>query len=342
MLVIFMVMGCQQQSAEDEALVVYSGRSKALVEELVSKFEEETGLAAEVRYGKDAQLLATLQEEGDQSPADVFWANTTGALGAAINGGLLTSLPDSILQKPAAFVPSGGRWTPVTTRYRVLAHNTNEVQAEDLPETVMRLPELEQYEGRIGWTPTYSSFQDFLTAMRVRHGEDSTRAWLEGMQALNPKAYTSNTPMIQALNAGEIDLALTNHYYVLRLKYGGAEGEYEGHEEAPVTAAPEAPVETYHFAPGDVGNLALVTGAGILSSSEQQDKARRFLSFLLSPEAQSYAAQSVHEYPVVKGVQLPEYMLSVDSALALSPSIDLEKLRNLSGTLELMREVGLL
>ena len=341
LLIILLLTGCQGEP-EDQPLTVYSGRSKVLVEELVKRFEAETGIEAEVRYGRDAQLLGTIQEEGNQSPADIFWANTTGALSAAINADLLTQMPDSILQRPAAFVPAGGRWTPVTSRFRVLAYNANDVDSTDLPETVMRLPELEQYKGRVGWTPTYSSFQDFLTAMRVKHGGDSTRAWLEAMQKLEPKAYASNTPMIRAMDAGEIDIALTNHYYVYRLKYGGAEGEYEGHAHAKVTPAPESPVHIAHFRPGDVGNLALVTGAGILQSSQQQDKARRFLTFLLSPEAQSYAAQSVHEYPVIEGVDVPGYMTPADSMLRLSPNIDFERMRDLNATLQLMRSVGLL
>lgn len=342
LLLALLLIGCGQQSADDEPLVVYSGRSQALVDELVQQFNEETGLTAEVRYGRDAQLLATIQEEGAQSPADVFWANTTGALGAAINADLLVQLPDSILDRPAAFVPSGGRWTPVTTRFRVLAYNSDAVDRDDLPKSVMDLPELEQHAGRIGWTPTYSSFQDFVTAMRIEHGREAARTWLEDMQALDPNAYTSNTPMIRALQAGEIDIALTNHYYVLRLKYGGPEGEYESHEHKPVEPAPDAPVEMYHFGSGDVGDLALVTGAGILSSSNQKDKAARFLQFLLSPTAQSFAAKSVHEYPVTRGVEMPPYMMPADSALSISPSIDFEQLRQFDETLALMREVGLL
>lgn len=331
-LVLLLLTGCQQQS--EDALVIYSGRSKALVEELVDRFEEETGVPAEVRYGSDAQLLATMQEEGDQRRADVFWANTTGALGSAVNDGLLSALPDSLLQRPTAFAPSGGRWVPITTRFRVLAYNTENVQPDELPASIMDLPDMPEYEGRIGWTPSYSSFQDFVTAMRLEHGAEAAREWLNGMQELNPNSYPSNTPMIQALDANEIDIGLTNHYYVLRLKYGDARND---------ESDPDASVDTYHFETGDIGNLALVTGAGVLSSTDQQENAHRFLSFLLSPEAQSYAAETVHEYPVVPGdASLPDYMLSADSALMLSPDIDFENLRNLDETLQLMREVGLL
>lgn len=340
-----------EAASDGEPLTVYSGRSRPLVEGLVEQFEEQADFPVEVRYGTDAQLLAALQEEGERSPADLFWANTTGALAEAQQQNLLGSIPNSLTQNVAAFAPQNGRWTPVTTRFRVLAYNSEAVDSTQLPASVLALPQMDQFSGRIGWTPTYSSFQDFVTALRTIHGRDSARAWLQGMQGLEPNAYSSNTPMIQALADGEIDVALTNHYYVLRLKQGGAEGEYEdeeheeeeeGEEHEEGSAQPNAPVQTYHFAQGDVGNLALVTGAGVLRQGGHRQQAQQFLRFLLSPQAQRFAAQQVHEYPVIEGASVPGYMLPVDQALALSPEMNFEDLKNLDATLRLMREVGLL
>jgi len=186
--------------------------------------------------------------------------------------------------------------------------------------------------------------------LRLREGEDETARWLNGISELNPKSYTSNTPMIRALAAGEIDVALTNHYYVHRLKHGGAEGEYEGHEEEEEehgeeeeeSVRPSAPVETYHFADGDPGNLALVTGAGILSTSNQSEEARQFLEFLVSEQSQSYAADQVHEYPVIPGTDVPDYMLPVDEALSLSPEFEPGRLSELEPTLKLLRDQGII
>lgn len=335
-------------SGQQDELVVYAGRSEALVEPIVEQFREQTDVPVRIRYGQDAELLAALQEEGAQTSADVLWANTVGALSAARNADLLQELPESILARPGAFTPSSGLWVPVTSRFRVLAYNSSAVDSSDLPDSVLDLPDMEQFEGRIGWTPTYSSFQDFVTAMRIVHGPDTTRTWLQNMQGLNPEAYTSNTPMIQALSNGEIDVALTNHYYVLRLKYGGGEGEYEEEEEEEEGeeegggAQPDAPVQTYHFESSDVGNLALVTGAAHLTTSDQSEAALEFIRFLHSETAQSYAATEVNEYPVVESVELPDYMLPADRALQLSPRFDFERLRNLDETLTMLREVGLI
>jgi iron(III) transport system substrate-binding protein len=317
-------------AAEPGDLVVYAGRRQALVEDAVDRFREETGINVQTRFGNDAELIAALEEEGDRSEADLFWANTSGALGAAASAGLLTTLPDSILEMPEAFVPQSRLWVPVTVRFRVLAYDPADVDESTLPASVLDLPAQTDLRGRIGWTPTYSSFQDFVTALTIEEGEDAARAWIEGIKDLEPKAYGSNTPMLEALAAGEIDVALTNHYYVLRKLQGESAGE----------GAP--PVAIHRFASGDVGNLALVTGAGMLETATNRDNAARFLAFLLSEEAQASAAASVYEYPVVRGVDLPSYFLPFEEAIDLSPELDFERLRDMEGTLQLLREEELL
>lgn len=311
-------------TGQTPGLTVYTGRGQAFVEPAVREFERETGIRVQVRFGRDAELLAALQEEGARSPADVYWANTSGALGAAVQAGLLVPLPESLSRRPVAFVPRHRRWIPLTVRLRVLAYSPARVRPEELPTSVLQLPHHPRWRGRIGWTPPYSSFQDFITAMRVIHGEARTRAWLEAMKALEPKAYTSNPPMIEAIRAGEIDVALTNHYYVARFVRLGY------------------PVAAHHFAPGDVGSLALVTGAGILRTSRNPAVAARFLEYLLGQKIQQFWANEHLEYPVVRGVILSPALLPFDQAIRRSPRMDFEALRDLEGTLRLLREVGVL
>ncbi len=326
-----------------DSLVVYSGRAKVLVAPMVRAFEAETGVRVRVRYGTDAQLLLLLAAEGRRSPADVFWANSPGALAQAEARGLLRPLPENLLRRTVRFVPEGGRWVPLSLRLRVLAYREGAVDPGALPGSVLDLPKLARYSGRIGWTPRYSSFVDFVTALRHQKGEKAARDWLLGMKALAPRAYASNTAMLLDLAQGAIDLALTNHYYVYRFRYGGEEGEFEEEEEEEPGPPPAGArkVGLYHFAPGDLGNLALVTGGGVLAFSRNPGAAERFLAFLLSEKAQRLLAETTHEYPVVAGVRLPPRLEPLDRVLNLSPAIDHRALLDLEATLRLLREAGL-
>lgn len=307
-------------------LVVYAGRGQNLVEPLVRQFEKDTGIKVELKFGSDAQMLATLQEEGDRSPADVFWANTSGALGRASSLGLLAPLDAGLLGLPVAFVPESRAWLPVTMRLRVLAYHPDRLKPEQLPRSILDLPRFARengLQGRVGWTPTYSSFQDMLAAIIAVHGEQTARQWLEEMKAIQPKVYPSNPAMLEALRAGEIDIASTNHYYVVRFQRAGYN----------IAMAP--------FAEGDVGNLALVTGAGILKTAKNVPAARAFLQYLLSEKAQQYFVGNVGEYPLIEGVVPDPRLLPLEEAVRLGPDIDLEQLP-LDRAVQLLRDAGLI
>lgn len=313
-------------SAQQPVLTLYTGRSEALVGPLVRQFQQETGIRVLVRYGTDAQILATLQEEGLRSPADVLWANTSGALGQAVARGLLRPLEGDLLGLPVAFVPASGAWVPLTLRLRVLAYNPTTLSPEKLPATVLDLPRFAAERGlagRVGWTPTYSSFHDMVAGMIAVHGEDRARDWLAALRALNPKAYASNTAMLDALRAGEIDLAPTNHYYVVRFRRAGYR------------------LGLHYFADGDVGNLALVTGAGILTTARNEEAARQFLAYLLSVKAQQFFVGVVGEYPLAEGVVTDAHLLPLEEARGKSPVLDFEGLP-LDQALRLLREMGIL
>jgi iron(III) transport system substrate-binding protein len=313
--------------AQAEALVLYSGRSKALVDPLVRRFAEETGIEVKVKYGKTAQLAVALQEEGAQSPADVFWSQDAGALGALVSAQMLVPLESQTLERvPAAYRGTDGLWIATSGRARVLAYSLSPVRVntETLPASVFDLTDT-RFKGRVGWAPTNASFQGFVTAMRKTHGQDIARDWLLGMIENQAQVYPKNTAIIQAIAAGEVDFGLPNHYYLLRFK-----------------AQDEAyPVGQTFFEPGDIGNLVNVAGAGVLKASKHNDTAQRFVAFLVSEESQAYFAHETFEYPVIKGLTSEDKTGSVQSLAEDAPAVDLDTLEDLQGTLDLLAEVGL-
>jgi iron(III) transport system substrate-binding protein len=307
-------------------LTLYSGRGESMVEPIIAQFEKESGISVAVRYGDTAQLAVLLQEEGRRSPADLYWGQDAGAMGALSKAGLLAELPADIYEGlPGIYTSETGNWVAASGRARVVAYSPERVGEDELPESVFDLTE-ERYEGRVGWAPTNGSFQSFITAMRVEHGDERTLAWLEGMRDNGAVTFRNNTTQVQGIADGEVDFALVNSYYLPRF----------------LASDEEFPVEQAFFADGDIGNLVNVAGIAVLASSNNQEAAVEFVRFLLSPAAQQYFTGSVYEYPVTRGVIQNPVLEDFDRLLEVSPQIDLDDLDDLEGTLNLLRDAGLL
>lgn len=307
-------------------LVIYSGRSRSLVEPLVERFKQQTGLEVEVRYGNTPQLALAIQQEGRRTPADVFWAQDTGPLQMLSETGVFTQLPaDLYTRLPEIFRTADRTWVATSGRARTMVYSPARVPAADLPASVHDLTH-PKWKGRLGWAPTNASFQAFITAMRAEQGEARARQWLTGMIANAPKAYAGNTPIVQAVAAGEIDIGLPNHYYWVRLK-----------KQNPALAA-----EQRFFADGDIGNLLFVAGAAILNTSPRQAEALQFVRFLLSAESQAYITNEVAEYPVTTDVPAAPGLVAPEALTRAAPKVPMRSMNDLEGTLKLLRELGLL
>ena len=309
----------------NEKLVVYSGREEELVEPLFDRFEQETGIDVQVRYGDSAELAATIAEEGDNSPADVFFAQDPGSLGAVEREGLLAKLPQAALNRvPARFRDPNGHWVGTSGRSRVIAYNTDALSEDEVPDSVFALTD-PKWKGKIGIAPTNASFQAFVSAMLLQFGEERTRDWLNGLKANDPKLYEKNTPVVEAVGSGEIELGLVNHYYLYLVK-----------EENPDAAVAN------HFLTGeDPGALVSVAGAAILETADHAGAARRFVEFLLSEPSQRFYVDEAEEaeYPLVSGIEAKSGLPPLDSLQG--PQIALDDLGpELEKTLELLNEVG--
>jgi iron(III) transport system substrate-binding protein len=319
--VLLAATGCGEDGATP--LTVYSGREEELVQPLFDRFTEETGIGVEVRYGDSAELAAAIAEEGDNSPADVFFAQDPGSLGAIDEQ--LEALPQDTLDRvDERFRDSDGRWVGTSGRSRVIVYNTDAVAESDLPDSVFDLTD-ERWRGKVGIAPTNGSFQAFVTAMRLTAGDGPTRAWLEGLKANDARTYEKNTPIVEAVASGEISLGLVNHYYLPLVK-----------EEQP-----DAPIAN-HFLPGDdPGALVSVAGAGVLETTDDRETAEQFVDFLLEDGQQRFYTEEAEEseYPLVEGIPPAAGLPALDELAG--PNVDLTSFgAELEATVELLRETG--
>jgi iron(III) transport system substrate-binding protein len=315
--------GSPPNPTQPASITVYSGRTEPLVGPVIERFSQQTGIEVSVRYADTAELAALLLEEGENSPADVYFAQDAGALGAVADAGLVSQLPSELLERvPAALRSPAGEWVGISGRARVAVYDTRDVDPAELPQTIDGFTD-PAWRGRIGWAPTNGSFQAFVTAYRQLRGDEAARAWLEGILANEPRPYEGNTPIVQAVADDEIDIGLVNHYYLLRAL--AEQGE-------------QFPVRNHFFSGNDPGALINVAGAAILASSDKQDAALRFVEYLLAEEQQRYFATETFEYPLVAGVEAPEGTPPLEQLQA--PDLDLSDLADLQGTLRLLQEVG--
>ena len=312
-----------EATAEPPTITVYSGRSEELVGPILEDYAAETGVDVEVRYGDSTEMAATILEEGQNSPADLFFGQDAGALGALKGEGRLQDLPEATLDSvDERFADPDGQWVGTSGRARVIAYNTDAVDEGDLPETILDVTDPE-WEGRVGWAPTNGSFQAHVTGMRVELGDDVVEEWVAGLDEVGV-AYENNTAIVEALGRGEVDVGITNHYYLYRF----------------LEEDPGFPVENAFFTGEDIGNLVNIAGVGVLDTAEDPEAVFDLVDYLLTEDAQAYFADEVFEFPLVPGVPGEPRLPDIEEIE--TPDVDLSDLEDLQGTVELLQRAGAL
>ena len=315
----------QSESANQEVkeLTVYSGRSEEFIAPFFDRWESESGITLNVRYGDSAELAAQILEEGENSPTDLFLSQDAGSLGAVSAAGLFAQLPSTVGQLiESQYIAEDRSWIGVTGRVRVFAYNPEAVTT--LPLSITNLTK-SVYRGKIGIAPSNASFQAFVTALINEKGEAFAQKWLSDLKKNDVKIYLKNSAIVEAIDKGEIDLGLVNHYYLWEVS----------------TALGRAiKVKNGFFNPGDIGNLVNVSGAGIMATSTKQEAAQNLIDFLTSQAIQDLFVKQTHEYSLIPGTQSPQDLPDLKSLG--SPLVDLGELVNIQRTQDLLIKVGLL
>ncbi len=322
-----LLAGCSSSSNEQVQgvtdLTIYSGRSEEFIAPFFAEWETQSGIKLNIRYGDSAELAAQILEEGANSPADLFLSQDAGSLGAISEAGLFISLPTGVAQSiPAQFVSANRNWIGVTGRARVFAYAPDRVKT--LPQSVADLTK-PLYKNQIGIAPVNASFQAFVTALIQNKGEKFAQSWLQGLKANGVKIYQKNSAIVEAIDKGEISIGLTNHYYIWEVAKG---------------LGRSISVKNGFFTPGDIGNLINVSGAGVLTSSAKQGAAQDLINYLTSAPTQQKFVTDTHEYSLVDGANPPAGLPGL--AQIGAPTIDLDELKNIKRTQDLLVQVGLL
>ena len=315
--------GCGVFGSPD--LVIYNAQHEELLDEIVPMFEEQSGLDVELRSGKDLEMANQIVEEGKDSPADVFLTENSPAMTIVDNAGLFAELPeDATASIPDDYVPADRTWTGFLARSTVAMYNTDTMTEADMPASILDFAKPE-WKGRVAFSPTGADFQAIVSAVLELEGEQATADWLAGLKE-NGVIVQNNLVVMQSVDSGEVDAGIAYHYYWYRDR---AENGSDSDSSA-----------LHFFGDQDPGAFLSISGAGILASSEHQEAAEEFITWLTGTEAQQAMAESYAlEYPLNPDASLNPDVKPFDELEP--PRVDVASLNGPRVT-DLMTAAGLL
>jgi iron(III) transport system substrate-binding protein len=284
-----------RRARADDEVNIYSARHYPADEQLFARFTEETGIAVNQIKGTGSELMERIKLEGEQSPADLFVTVDAGNLWRAQDQGIYQPISSPELEKhiPANLREPSGLWFSFAKRARVFVYDTAKVKPEDL-STYEDLAG-EKWRKRVLIRSSNNIYNQSLVASLIHNdGVEKAQAWCNGIvanMARTPKG--GDIDQINALVAGEGDIAVSNTYYFARM--------LSGDDDA--LKAKLATCKVFFPNQGDRGTHVNVSGAGVAKYAPNKDNAIKFLEFMISPEAQAIFAGANFEYPVRDGAE---------------------------------------
>ncbi|MES9938158.1 MAG: extracellular solute-binding protein, partial [Sedimenticola sp.] len=269
--------------ASSEEITVYSARKEHLIKPLFDRYTQQTGVKVRYITDKAGPLLARLQAEGANTPADILMTVDAGNLWQAADKGVLTGIESSTLSEnvPDHLRDPGNRWFGLSVRARTIVYSTERVKDgeltsyEDLSDP--------RWKGRLCLRTSKKVYNQSLVAMMMaRLGEEQAeqvvRGWVENL-ATQP--FSNDTKTMQAIAAGQCDVGIVNTYYFGRLQ----------------KKDPSIKLALFWPNQQSSGVHVNISGAGVTKHAKNRGEAVKLLEWLSSKDAQDLMASLNMEYP---------------------------------------------
>lgn len=302
-LMAFTLISCQIGSSnEDMTLTVYTERHYDTDQVLYDRFTELTGIKINLIRDEADKLITRLENEGEDTEADLLIIADAGRLGRAKALDLFRPITSDVLdnQVPDMYKDSENYWYGLTMRARVLVYHPERVSETDL-STYEDLTN-SKWKGRIVTRSSTNIYnQSLMASMIAIMGEQEAKSWAEGLVenfARDPQG--NDRDQAKAVVAGDADVAIMNTYYIGKMLYSSDPNEVEVAQT----------IEVFFPNQETTGTHINVSGIGVTKYSENQDQALRLIEFLTSVEAQESYADANYEYPVNPLVEPHELLAS--------------------------------
>ena len=283
-------------TADGQTVTIYSSRNEQLIKPLLDRYTEQTGVKVELVTDKDGPLMARLQAEGKNTPADMLLTVDAGNLWQAAEQGLLQPVASSVLEAnvPAKYRDPEGRWTGLSLRARTIFYDPSKVSADQL-STYADLAD-PKWKGKLCLRSSKKVYNQSLVASMMEHlGAEKTEAVIRGwVDNLATDVFSDDTNLLEAIAAGQCEVGIANSYYYGRL----------------LDEKPDFPVKIFWANQGTTGTHVNISGAGVVTGSDNAEGALKLMEWLSSDDAQGLYASADKEFPVKVGIDESEMLRS--------------------------------
>ena len=317
-------------AAAEGELNLYSSRHYDTDERLYTDFEEATGIKINRIEGKADELIARMEAEGANSPADILLTVDTSRLARAKNAGLLQAVDSDVLEEriPANLQDEDNQWFGFSQRARIIFYDKNDVT--NPPATYLDLADPE-YKGLVCIRSSSNTYnQTLLASIITHHGAEKAKEWAEGVVAnMAREPQGGDTDQLRGIVSGECEIAVSNSYYFARALRKDVKGLSDSVDMIGIQF-PAQDAEGAHM------NLS---GAGVAAHAPNKDNAVKFLEYLASDQAQVYFSNGNDEFPAVQGVELAENVATLGEFKADEVNLS-EVAKNIPEAQKIFNEVG--
>jgi iron(III) transport system substrate-binding protein len=285
-----------ESAAQEKTLNLYTARHYSTDESFYTGYTKATGIKINRIEGGEDALFERIKAEGANSPADVFLTVDAARLWRAEQAGIFAPLKSAVLDKriPAASRGADNKWFGFSARARVIAYDKSKIK----PAELARYEDLanSKWKGQICVRPSSHPYNLSLISSLISHlGEEKATEWARGVTAnLARPPRGGDTDQLKGVEVGECSIAISNHYYYLRLMRSDKAEERALVEKVGIIWPNQA----------DRGTHINISGGGLLQNAPNRDAGIKFLEYLSSDAAQTLFAKGNNEWPIVKGAKL--------------------------------------
>ncbi len=289
---LFAALTASSFAASADEVNVYSFRQAFLIEPIMEKFTEQTGIKVNILFAKKG-LIERVKREGELSPADLVLTTDISRLMQLENDNLTQAVDSKVLTEniPSQYRDPEQQWFALTTRVRNIYSSSERVgPAANITYQDLASPE---FKGKICTRSGKHPYNVSLVASVIAHqGEAAAKTWLEGVKAnLARKPQGNDRAQVKAIKDGLCDYSLGNNYYLGKML---ADPKQVSWAEAVNINFPNQQTTGAHVN---------VSGVVLAKYAPNKENAIKLMEFLSDDVAQQMYAEVNYEYPVNESVK---------------------------------------